>query len=306
MVKDFVALTDFSSKELAEFLSLAKEMKTHPEKFSSALKGKTLGMIFNKHSTRTRVSFEAGIYQLGGIGLFFGPGQLQINRGEPIADTARVLSRYLDGIMIRTFDHQDVELLAEHASIPIINGLTDYNHPCQVMADLQTIEEKFGHLEGLTLAYVGDGNNMAVSLLFGCVKMGMNVSIVAPKDYALDKSVIDKISDEANEKGLTLKFTDNMEHGVKDADVVYTDVWASMGQEEEQVHREKAFKDFTVDDKVMSYANKDAIFMHCLPAHRGEEVSASVIDGHQSVIFDEAENRLHAQKAILYTLMQDK
>ncbi|MCP4272684.1 MAG: ornithine carbamoyltransferase, partial [Gammaproteobacteria bacterium] len=214
--------------------------------------------------------------------------------------------RYLDGIMIRTFDHQDVELLAEHASIPIINGLTDYNHPCQVMADLQTIEEKFGHLEGLTLAYVGDGNNMAVSLLFGCVKMGMNVSIVAPKDYALDKSVIDKISDEANEKGLTLKFTDNMEHGVKDADVVYTDVWASMGQEEEQVHREKAFKDFTVDDKVMSYANKDAIFMHCLPAHRGEEVSASVIDGHQSVIFDEAENRLHAQKAILYTLMQDK
>ncbi len=306
MVKDFIALTDFSSKELGEFLSLAKEMKTHPEKFSTALKGKTLGMIFNKHSTRTRVSFEAGIYQLGGIGLFFGPGQLQINRGEPIADTARVLSRYLDGIMIRTFDHLDVELLAEHASIPIINGLTDYNHPCQVMADLQTIEEKFGHLEGLTLAYVGDGNNMAVSLLFGCVKMGINVSIVTPKDYALDKSVIEKISDEANDKGLTLTFTDNMEYGVKDADVVYTDVWASMGQEEEQAHREKAFKDFTVDDKVMSYANKDAIFMHCLPAHRGEEVSASVIDGHQSVIFDEAENRLHAQKAILYTLMQDK
>ncbi len=306
MVKDFIALTDFSSKELGEFLSLAKEMKTHPEKFSAVLKGKTLGMIFNKHSTRTRVSFEAGIYQLGGIGLFFGPGQLQINRGEPIADTARVLSRYLDGIMIRTFDHQDVELLAEHASIPIINGLTDYNHPCQVMADLQTIEEKFGHLEGLTLAYVGDGNNMAVSLLFGCVKMGINVSIVTPKDYALDKSVIEKISDEANDKGLTLTFTDNMEYGVKDADVVYTDVWASMGQEEEQAHREKAFKDFTVDDKVMSYANKDAIFMHCLPAHRGEEVSASVIDGHQSVIFDEAENRLHAQKAILYTLMQDK
>jgi len=305
MVKDFIALTDFSSKELGQFLSLAKEMKTNPEKFSTALKGKTLGMIFNKHSTRTRVSFEAGIYQLGGIGLFFGPGQLQINRGEPIADTARVLSRYLDGIMIRTFDHQDVELLGEHASIPIINGLTDYNHPCQVMADLQTIEEKFGHLQGLTLAYVGDGNNMAVSLLFGCVKMGMNVSIVAPKDYALDKTVIEKISGEANDKGLTLKFTDDVEFGVKDADVVYTDVWASMGQEEEQAHREKAFNGFTVDDKVMSYANKDAIFMHCLPAHRGEEVSASVIDGAQSVVFDEAENRLHAQKAILYTLMQD-
>jgi len=174
------------------------------------------------------------------------------------------------------------------------------------MADLQTIEEKFGYLKGLTLAYVGDGNNMAVSLLFGCVKMGMNVSIVTPKDYALDNAVIDKISEEASDKGLTLKFTDNMEDGVKDADVVYTDVWASMGQEEEQAHREKAFNDFTVDDKVMSFANNDAIFMHCLPAHRGEEVSASVIDGPQSVVFDEAENRLHAQKAIMYTLMQDK
>lgn len=306
MVKDFIALTDFSSAELAELLTLAKEMKANPEKYSNALKGKTLGMIFNKHSTRTRVSFEAGIYQLGGIGLFFGPGQLQINRGEPIADTARVLSRYLDGIMIRTFDHLDVEQLAEHASIPIINGLTDYNHPCQVMADLQTIKEKLGQLQGLTLAYVGDGNNMAVSLLFGCVKMGMNVSIVTPKDYALNNAVIDKISEEANEKGLTLQFTDQIENGVKGADVVYTDVWASMGQEEEQVLREKAFKDFTVDDKVMSWANKNAIFMHCLPAHRGEEVTASVIDGPQSVVFDEAENRLHAQKAIMYRLMQDK
>jgi ornithine carbamoyltransferase len=304
MVKDFIALTDFSGSELQELIDLAVKMKSSPDEYRESLKGKTLGMIFNKHSTRTRVSFEAGIYQLGGIGLFFGPNQLQINRGEPITDTAQVLSRYLDGIMIRTFDHRDVELLGEHSTIPIINGLTDYNHPCQVMADLLTIQEKFNRLEGLTLTYIGDGNNMATSLLFGGVKMGMNIHIVTPKDYAVGQDVIDKIKEEADSKNLTLKFTTDIEEGSTGANILYTDVWASMGQEEEQQKRLKAFSKYTIDDRVMQMADKNAIFMHCLPAHRGEEVSASVIDGPQSVIFDEAENRLHAQKAIMYTLMK--
>jgi ornithine carbamoyltransferase len=304
MVKDFVALTDFSTKDLRKLLDLAHDMKKDPKEYRKALKGKTLGMIFEKHSTRTRISFEVGIFQLGGVGLFFGPNQLQIARGEPISDTAKVLSRYLDGIMIRTFKHSDVEGLAQHATIPVINGLTDYNHPCQVMADLQTIEEHFKRLEGLKLTYVGDGNNMAVSLLFGCVKMGMDVSLVSPKDYTVTDAAVKLIEAEAKEKGVKITLTDNIEEGVSGSNVVYTDVWASMGQESEQAKREKAFEGFCVNDQVMSWADKEAIFMHCLPAHREEEVSASVIDGPQSVVFDEAENRLHAQKAIMATLMK--
>jgi ornithine carbamoyltransferase len=245
-----------------------------------------------------------GIYQLGGIGMFFGPGQLQIARGEPITDTARVLSRYLDGIMIRTFAHSEIEDLARHATIPVINGLTDYNHPCQVMADLLTIKEQFGHLKGLKLAYVGDGNNMAVSLIAGCVKAGMHVSIVSPKDYTVTKVAAEKVGKDIKEQNLKVVLTDNIEEGVHGANVIYTDVWASMGQEAEQQKREKAFAGYSVDDRMMKLAEKNAIFMHCLPAHRGEEVAASVIDGPQSVIFDEAENRLHAQKAVMYALMK--
>lgn len=302
--KDFIAISDYSREEILHLIDLAAEMKKHPEDYRESLKGKALGMIFNKHSTRTRISFEVGIYQLGGIGMFFGPGQLQIARGEPITDTARVLSRYLDGIMIRTFAHSEIEDLARHATIPVINGLTDYNHPCQVMADLLTIKEQFGHLKGLKLAYVGDGNNMAVSLIAGCVKAGMHVSIVSPKDYTVTKVAAEKVGKDIKEQNLKVVLTDNIEEGVHGANVIYTDVWASMGQEAEQQKREKAFAGYSVDDRMMKLAEKNAIFMHCLPAHRGEEVAASVIDGPQSVIFDEAENRLHAQKAVMYALMK--
>lgn len=304
MKKDFISVLDFSSDELKDLIKLAAKMKKNPKDYRKALKGKTLGLIFEKHSTRTRVSFETGIYQLGGIGFFYGPGQLQLDRGEPISDTAQVLSRYLDGIMMRTHEHSKVTEMAKYASIPIINGLTDFNHPCQVMADALTIKEKFGKLEGLKFAYVGDGNNMAYSLLAMSVKMGMHCSIVSPKDYTLSKDSLTEIFKVAKENNVKVTLTDNIEEGVAGADVVYTDVWTSMGQEAEMQKRLEAFKGFCIDDKVMSYAKDTAIFMHCLPAHRGEEVMASVIDGKQSVIFDEAENRLHAQKAILYTLMK--
>lgn len=304
MKKDFISLLDFSSQELTGLIELAEKMKKNPQEYREALKGKTLGLIFEKHSTRTRVSFETGIYQLGGIGFFYGPGQLQLDRGEPISDTAQVLSRYLDGIMMRTHEHSKVTNMAKYASIPIINGLTDFNHPCQVMADALTIKEKFGKFDGLKFAYVGDGNNMAFSLLAMCVKMGMHAAIISPAAYSLKKEDIEPILKEAKEKNLEITLTDNIEKGVKNANIVYTDVWTSMGQEAETQKRMKAFKGFCVDDKVMGWAASNAIFMHCLPAHRGEEVEASVIDGKQSVIFDEAENRLHAQKAIMYTLMK--
>ncbi len=302
--KDFISLLDFKSNQIDDLIDLAIEMKENPSEFRTSLEGKTLGMIFEKNSTRTRVSFEVGIYQLGGIGLFFGPNQLQIARGEPIEDTAKVLSRYLDGIMIRTFNHNDVIGLAKHASIPIINGLTDFNHPCQVLADLQTIKEKFGKLKGLKLSYVGDSNNMAVSLLYGCTKMGMDISIVSPKEYSLPTDYIKPIEDESKINNTKILLTNQIEEGVNGAHIVYTDVWASMGQEAEQAKRIKAFAGYTVNDQVMQMADKNAIFLHCLPAHRGEEVSASVIDGPQSLVFDEAENRLHAQKAIMFKLMK--
>lgn len=302
--KDFIAISDFTSDEIRNLISLAEKIKKTPNEYRESLKGKTLGMIFNKHSTRTRISFEVGIFQLGGTGLFFGPGQLQLDRGEPIDDTAHVLSRYLDGIMIRTFNHNDVVNLAKYASIPVINGLTDYNHPCQVMADILTVKEKFGKTDGLKFTYVGDGNNMAVSIVAGCVKTGMHVAIVSPKDYTLPQQAVDVVKDEAKQKGIKITLTDSIEEGVSGANIVYTDVWASMGQEEEHAKRVKAFLSYQVTDKVMAFADKKAIFMHCLPAHRGEEVAASVIDGPQSVVFDEAENRLHAQKAVMYSLMK--
>lgn len=303
--KDFLAIADYSTAEIKDLLKLAKQMKAHPAEYRESLKGKTLGMIFEKNSTRTRVSFEVGIYQLGGIGLFFGPNQLQLSRGEPISDTANVLSRYLDGIMIRTFAHKDVTDLAKYATIPIINGLTDYNHPCQALADMQTVIERFGKTEGLKFAWVGDGNNVAVSLLNACVKLGMHIALVSPKTHTIPKAEVDKVSAEAKKNKVEITVTDDLKEGVSGAHVVYTDVWTSMGQEKENAIRLKAFEGYTVNKKVMSYADKSAIFMHCLPAHRGEEVAAEVIDGPQSAIFDEAENRLHAQKAIMYQLMKD-
>jgi ornithine carbamoyltransferase len=267
------------------------------------LEGKTLGMIFAKPSTRTRVSFETGIYQLGGIGLYLGPNDLQLKRGESISDTAKVLSRYLNGIMIRTFSHQDVIDLARYGSIPVINGLTDLLHPCQVLADLFTILEKRKVLKGLKLAYIGDGNNMAHSLLNGCSKVGMDISIAAPKGYKPNEDIVKKAKEFADYMGSKVEILDSPSEAVKNADVIYTDVWASMGQEAEAKERIKRFEGFQVNDELVKLAKEDYLFMHCLPAHRGEEVSDSVCDSTNSIIFDEAENRLHVQKAIMALVM---
>ena len=296
-------MLDLSKEEILQILNLADQLKyelkhgiPHP-----VLKGKTLGMIFQKASTRTRVSFETGIYQLGGYGLFLSSHDLQIGRGEPVEDTARVLSRYLDGIMIRTFEQAEVETLASCGSIPVINGLTDFCHPCQVMADLQTIREHKGKLEGLKMCYIGDGNNMANSLIVGGLKVGMSVSIACPKDYQPHKDVLDF----AAQYGDKFQMTESPLEAAKNADVVLTDVWASMGQESEQKIREAAFAGFQVNDELMAVTNEGCMVQHCLPAHRGEEITAEVFEAHADEIFDEAENRLHAQKAILVKLMAD-
>ena len=301
--KDFISIHDFTPEEIARLLDLAADVKKAPAKFRKALDGKTLAMIFEKSSTRTRVSFEAGMYQLGGLAMFLSSRDLQIGRGEPIADTARVLSRYVDGIMARTFAHETVTELARHATVPVINGLTDRLHPCQVMADLLTIRECFGRCQGLKLAYVGDGNNMAHSLLFGGARTGLSVTVVTPPGFEPKPEIVSAAREDARETGAEIAVTHSVAEGVRGANVVYTDVWASMGQEAEAQERRKKFAGFTVDEHVMAMASPDAIFLHCLPAHRGEEVSAGVADGPRSRIFDEAENRLHAQKAILLTLM---
>lgn len=304
-MNDFISLHDCSKEEIESLLKLALKLKSelkagiaHP-----ILKGKTLGMIFSKSSTRTRVSFEVGMTQLGGYPLFLSSNDIQLGRGETIYDTAHVLERYLDGIMIRTFDHNDVLELAEHASIPIINALTDLLHPCQVLADLQTAYEHKGKLEGLKLAYLGDGNNMAHSLLYGCSKVGMDVAVASPKGYWCNDEVIENAKADAKVSGSKVLLTEDPVEAIKDADVVYTDTWVSMGQEAEKAERLKIFTPYTVDDKLFGFAKDDALFMHCLPAYRGYEVTESVIDGPNSVIFDEAENRLHAQKAVMATLM---
>ncbi len=289
-------LMDLSSKQINEILNLADQLKFEKKNGIEhhLLKGKTLGMIFSKSSTRTRVSFEVGMYDLGGSALFLSSRDLQIGRGEPVQDTARVLSRYLDGIMIRTFAQQEVEDLAKHGSIPIINGLTDYCHPCQVLADLMTIREHKGGLAGNKLCYIGDGNNMTNSLIVGGIKTGMEVSVACPKGYEPDAELMRW----ASENG---KFTctDDVLEAAKGADVLYTDVWASMGQEAEAEARKKIFKDYQINAKVMSVANEKAMVLHCLPAHREEEITAEVFEAHANEIFDEAENRLHAQKAVL-------
>jgi ornithine carbamoyltransferase len=305
--KDFIEVHDYSAAEVMAMFELARDMKKNPEKFRTALAGQTLAMIFEKSSTRTRVSFEVGMYQLGGHALFLSARDIQLGRGEPITDTARVLSRYVDGIMARTFAHKTVTDLAENASVPVINGLTDLTHPCQSMTDYFTAWEKFGgELKGRKLAYIGDGNNMAHSLMYAGPKLGMHVAIATPASYAPDRTVVEEATADAKAAGTTMTITTTIEEAVKDADIVETDVWASMGQEGEAEKRHRDFAGWIVDKRVMSIAKKDAIFMHCLPAHRGEEVAADVIDSPQSVIYDEAENRLHVQKAIMYTLMKDR
>ena len=295
-MRHLLKLMDLSSNDINEILNLADQLKYEKKHGIEhhLLKGKTLGMIFEKSSTRTRVSFEVGMYDLGGSALFLSSKELQIGRGEPVCDTARVLSRYLDGIMIRTFEQAEVEALAEYGDIPIINGLTDYCHPCQVLADLMTIREHKGSIKGNKLCYIGDGNNMTNSLIVGGIKMGMEVSVACPNGYTPDASLMKW----ASENG-TFACTSNVLEAAKDADVLYTDVWASMGQEAEAKERSKIFKDYQINDEVMSVARPDAMVLHCLPAHREEEITAKVFEAHANEIFDEAENRLHAQKAVL-------
>jgi ornithine carbamoyltransferase len=302
-VKHLISVHDMSTDEVASLLHLAGDVKANPSKYAASLAGKTLGMIFQKSSTRTRVSFEVGVYQLGGIGLFLSSKDIQLGRGEPISDTAQVLGRYVDGIMARTFSHQDVTDLAKFGSVPVINGLTDLLHPCQALADLLTIREKLGETRGRKLAYIGDGNNMAHSLMFAASKAGMDFACAAPEGYWMKPDVVALGQADAEAAATSLLQTRDPAEAAAGADVVYTDVWASMGQEAEQKKRERDFQGFEVDAGLMGHAKDSAIFMHCLPAHRGEEVSAQVCDGPQSVIFDQAENRLHLQKAVMVQLM---
>ncbi len=301
-MKHLLKLMDLSEKEILELLNTADQLKyeKHNGIEHHHLKGKTLGMIFSKSSTRTRVSFEVGMYDLGGQALFLSSAHTQIGRGEPVEDTARVLSRYLDGIMIRTFEQEEVENLAKYGSIPNINGLTDYCHPCQVLADLMTIREHKGTLAGKKLVFIGDGNNMANSLIVGGIKTGMEVAIACPKSHQPDAEIMKW----AYENG---KFTctDDILEACRGADVLYTDVWASMGQEDEAAERKKIFEGYQINATVMSVAHEDAMVLHCLPAHRGEEITAEVMEAHADEIFDEAENRLHAQKAVLVKLLGD-
>ena len=301
-MKHLLKMLDLSPEEINEILNLADQLKYElkngiPHKH---LEGKTLGMIFQKSSTRTRVSFETGMYQLGGQPLFLSSKDLQIGRGEPVQDTARVLSRYLSGIMIRTFEQQEVNDLAKYGSIPVINGLTDFAHPCQVLADLMTIREYKNKLDGLKFCFIGDGNNMANSLTVGCLKMGMSVSLACPEGYYPP----DEILDFAKGYGDKFELINDPVTAAKDADVIYTDVWASMGQEGEAEKRKLAFKGYQVNDDVMASAKPDAIVLHCLPAHREEEITEKVFEAHANEIFDEAENRLHAQKAVMVLLMK--
>ena len=300
-MRHLLKLQDLTREDILSILNLADQLKFERDNGikKDYLKGKKLGMIFQKASTRTRVSFEVGIYELGGYGLFLSSNDLQIGRGEPVQDTARVLSRYLDGIMIRTFEQKEVEDLAKYGSIPIINGLTDYAHPCQVLADLMTIREYKGSFKGLKMAFVGDGNNMANSLMVGAIKTGMEFAIACPKGYEPDAELMKW----AKENG-TFTITNDVKEALKDADVVYTDVWASMGQEGEKAKREKAFASFQVNESNLAVAKPDVICLHCLPAHRGEEISEETFEKHSKEIFDEAENRLHAQKAVMVKLLK--
>ncbi|WP_425452194.1 ornithine carbamoyltransferase [Paenibacillus sambharensis] len=303
--RDFLALADYKPEEIRYLIDLAIELKRKQKagEVYQPLKGKTLGMIFEKSSTRTRVSFEVGMYQLGGHALFLSKNDLQLGRGETVWDTAQTMSRYLDGIMIRTYAHRTVIELARGATVPVINGLTDYAHPCQVLADYQTVLEHKGRLEGLKIAYIGDGNNMVHSLLIGAAKLGMHMSVASPEGYEPDEALVKQAKEIGSQTGSVIEVFRDPQEAASQADVLYTDVWASMGQEDEQKEREIAFANYQVNEELVRYAKSDYVFMHCLPAHRGEEVSAGIIDGEHSIIFDEAENRLHAQKAIMAATM---
>jgi len=305
-MKHLIDLNDVTTEEIESLFTLAEKLKNDVRKAKEhhILKGKTLGMIFSKSSTRTRVSFEVGMYQLGGYPMFLSSSDIQLGRGETIYDTAQVLSRFINGIMIRTFKHSDVVDLAKYGTIPVINGLTDLMHPCQILADLFTVYEVKGKLEGLKMAYVGDGNNVANSLLQGCAKTGMDIYVATPEGYGCDGTILEQSKLAASKSGSKVVVTNDPEEAVKNADVIYTDTWVSMGQEAEKEMRVKLFSPYQVNEKLFSKAKEDAVFLHCLPAYRGLEVTKEIIDGPNSMVFEEAENRLHIQKAIMVTLMR--
>ncbi len=300
---DFLSIRDFSPEEISHLLELAARIKAHPEAYAAALRGKTLALIFEKPSLRTRVSFDVGIYQLGGHPLYLSPAEINLGKRESVYDVAKNLERMVQGIMIRTFAHEIVEQMAEHASVPVINGLTDFSHPCQAMADYLTILEVKGRVRGLKVTFIGDGNNVAHSLMFAGAQLGANVTIATPGGYEPNADALKWATRRAAETGGSVTLTNNPAEAAVGADVIYTDVWASMGQEAEAEKRRRVFLPFQVNAALFAHAKPDAIFLHCLPAHRGDEVTAEVIDGPCSVVFQEAENRLHAQKAILLELM---
>jgi ornithine carbamoyltransferase len=297
--RDLLEVTDLAPDEIGALIDLAARVKGDPGAWASALSGRTLGLLFEKPSTRTRVSFEVAMNQLGGSAMCLDPDTSQMGRGEGIADTARTLSRYLDGLMIRTYEHATIEEWGKHATVPVINGLTDHAHPCQALADLLTVRERLGSLAGVILAYVGDGNNVAHSLLLAGARVGLTVRVATPPAYAPGESVVNRARADAGAAGGSILLTTDPKEAVQGADVVYTDVWASMGQEEERARRLKDLAPYRVDAALMAQAREGAVFMHCLPAHRGEEVTAEVMDGPRSIVFDQAENRLHVQKAVL-------
>jgi ornithine carbamoyltransferase len=305
MKRDLLDITDLAPPEIGELLDLATLIKTERArgKHHDTLSGKTLGLLFEKPSTRTRISFEVAMNQLGGSALGIHPDDSQMGRGEGIADTARTLSRYLDGLMVRTYAHDTIIQWARHAAVPVINGLTDLAHPCQALADLLTVRERFGGFKGINLAYVGDGNNVAHSLMLAAARTGMGIRVATPEGYAPDVSVVERARADADACGGSVTLTLDPKAAAEDAHVIYTDVWASMGQEDSRAQRIKDFDGFRVDEGLMALACHDAVFMHCLPAHRGEEVDAEVMDGPRSVVFDQAENRLHVQKAVLVRLL---
>jgi len=304
MKKDLLSIGDFSLADINSIFKLTEQLKKNKKKFAKSLSGKTLALIFQKPSNRTRVSFEVGMYQLGGNSLYLSPQEINLGVRETIGDVARTISRYVDGIVLRTFEHKNCLDMAQAATIPVINGLSDFSHPCQALADIFTIKEKLKDIKKVTLAYVGDGNNVCNSLLFAAAKTGMNISVATPKGYAPEEKVVKQSQTAARETGSRIVITEDPFSAVKDAQVVYTDVWASMGQEEEINKRKVIFKDFQINAKLLANASKDVLVMHCLPAHRGEEITDEVMESKNSIVFDQAENRMHVQKAILIKLLK--
>ena len=304
MKKDLISIEYLETRDIFEIMDLAEKVKADKAKYADALKGKSIGLIFQKPSNRTRVSFEIGMIQLGGHALYLGPDEIDMGGRESVKDVACVLSRYLDGIVARTYKHNDVKELARYAMVPVINGLSDRAHPCQALTDIFTIKEKLGAFEGITLAYVGDGNNVLNSLMFAAAKVGLNMKIAAPKGYEPSKEIVGIAKALAKEAGSKIEISNDPERAAKDADVIYTDVWVSMGQEKDAGSRLKAFKGFQLNDGLMKLAEKDCLIMHCLPAHRGQEITDSVIDSKNSVVYDQAENRMHVEKSILLRLLK--